>query len=127
MPGFYANLYKMLAEPVLQRPYANSGIFVTPINFRLLPESIMHAKPRFNIPVERLDPGQSVLTYVQADERISLPFSDENLQASAALWDADMVTEWFGIDNTKVFFYVPQVAAYQGRIDVSMADYDPGA
>jgi len=36
-----------------------------------------------------------------------------------------MVRKWFGIDQTKVFFYVPQIAAYQGRIDVTMEDHDP--
>ena len=47
MPGFYKDLYKMMAEPVLKKPYTNSGIFVTPIDFRLLPNTYLHDKPRF--------------------------------------------------------------------------------
>jgi hypothetical protein len=126
MPGFYENLYKLFAEPVLQKPYQNSGIFITPIDFRLLPGTFLAEKPRFNIPVERLDPTWSVLTYVLDDERVSLPYSTETLQQTAALWDEEMVRRWFGIDNTKVFFYVPQVAAYQGVIEVTSEDYEAG-
>ncbi|MCP4288543.1 MAG: hypothetical protein GY792_29660, partial [Gammaproteobacteria bacterium] len=56
MPGFYEKLYNMMAKAVLQKPYANSGVFITPIDFRLLPGSYLHDKPRFRIPVERIDP-----------------------------------------------------------------------
>jgi hypothetical protein len=58
--------------------------------------------------------GRTVLV----EERISRPYTPENLKATAELWDEDRVRKWFGIDNTKVFFYVQQVAAYQGVIDV---------
>lgn len=124
IPGFYRSVYQLIAAPVLNQPYTNSGIFITPIDFRLLPGTHLHDKPRFVIPIERIDPARSVLTYVLDEERINLSFSEANLGETAALWDDEMVRAWFGIDRTKVFFYVPQVAAYQGRIDVTAADFE---
>ncbi len=124
MPGFYKKLYNMMAEPVLQKPYANSGIFITPIDFRLLPNTYLYDKPRFRIPVEHIDPKMTVISYVIDDERISLPFMAENRQKVADLWDEAKVKRWFAVDNSKVFFYVPQVAAYQGRIDITQDDYE---
>ncbi len=124
MPGFYEKLYDMMAKSVLQKPYANSGVFITPIDFRLLPGSYLHDKPRFRIPGERIDPELTVLSYVIDDERLSLPFTAENRQNVATLWDAEMVNRWFAVDNSKIFFYVPQAAAYQGRIDVTEDDYE---
>lgn len=124
MPNFYLNLYNAIAKPVLLREYENSGVFITPIDFRRLPGTYLHESARFVIPIDRLDPTFTVLTYVIKDERITLPFSAGNLEETAGLWDEVMVRKWFGIDQTKVFFYVPQVAAYQGRIPVSAADYE---
>ncbi len=124
MPGFYKELYAMMAEPVLKKPYVNSGIFITPIDFRLLPGTFLHAKPRFRIPIERIDPQMTVITYAIDDERVILPFNAENCQNVVELWDADMVKCWFAVDKTKVFFYVPQAAAYQGRIDVTRDDFE---
>lgn len=124
VPGFYENLYKMMAEPVLQKPYPNSGIFITPIDFRLLPGTYLHDKPRFRIPIERIDPEMTVITYVSDEERIVLPFTVENLENIAGVWDAEKVTRWFAIDKTKVFFYVPQVAAYQGNIEITEDDFE---
>lgn len=113
MPGFYENLYAGIAQPVLQKPYSNSGIFVTPIDFQKLPASFMKDKTRIQIPVSRLDPEYSVLTYILDGERISLPLTAKNLQHTADLWDADMVNTWFAVDQTKIFYYVPQIAVYQ--------------
>ena len=124
MSGFYKNLYEMMAEPVLQVPYSNSGIFITPIDFRLLPDTFLHPKPRFMIPIERIDPEKTVLSYVIDDERVSLPFTAENRQKVANIWNAGMVMQWFAVDNTKVFFYVPQVAVYQGHIEVTLDDFE---
>jgi len=124
MPGFYENLYKMMAEPVLKKPYSNSGIFITPIDFRLLPGTYLHDKPRFRIPVKRLDPEMTVITYILDDERIVLPFAAEHLENIASTWDEKMVRRWFAVDQTKVFFYVPQVAAYQGKIEIQKDDFE---
>jgi hypothetical protein len=126
-PGFYENLYKMMAEPVLQKPYVNSGIFITPIDFRLLPGTYLHNKPRFNIPIGRIDQEWAVMTYVINDKRICLPFGADALEEVAELWEEKMVREWFGVDNTKMFFYVPQVAAYQPFVSIEEGDYEPGS
>ena len=75
-------------------------------------------------PIDRLESAQTMLTYVYEDERVSMPFTPKNLQATAELWTEDMVRKWFGIDNSKVFFYVPQVAAYQGVVEVHKSDVD---
>lgn len=124
-PGFFERLYEMVAAPVLDRPYDNSGVFLTPIDFRLLPGTFLHDKPRFAVPVEQLDPAWTAVTYVLDDERVSLPLSEATMQAMAELWDESMVRSWFGRDQTKVFFYVPQVAAYQpGGIPVRAADLE---
>ena len=123
MSGFFENLYDMVAADVLQKPYMNAGVFVSPINFRRLPESIMHSKTRVKIPVSRIDPEYACITYVLEGERTSLPFTAENLERTAEIWTADMVTEWFARDSSKIFFYVPQIAVYQhGGIPVEEAD-----
>ena len=124
MLGFYKNLYNQIARPVLLRPYPNSGIFVTPIDFRALPGTYLYEKPRFTIPYDRLDPSWVVVTYVLDDERLSFPFDPETMALAAAVWDDAMVRNWFAKDPTKMFFYVPQAAVYQGRIEVSIDDYD---
>ena len=113
MPGFYKNLYDQIAQPILQKPYRHSGIFVTPINFQKLPSSLMYNKTRLRIPIERLDPAYCVITYVLNNERVSLGLTLENLEKTANIWDADMVQTWFAKDRTKMFYYVPQVAIYQ--------------
>lgn len=124
MPGFYEQLYRMIAEPILQKPYLYSGIFVTPIDFRLLPGSYLEAKARFRFPINRIDSDLAVITYVLDDQRVTLPFSQDNLAKTAELWDGEMITKWFGVDKTKVFFYVPQVAVYQPSIQVEEADFE---
>jgi hypothetical protein len=86
----------------------------------------LHDKPRFNLPVARIDPAWAILTYVMDEVRVSLPFGAEALQKTADLWDEAMIRAWFGKDNTKVFLYVPQVGVYQGRIEVKMEDYEAG-
>lgn len=125
MPGFYEKLYDMMAQPILGMPYENSGVFVTPIDFRLVPGTYLHDKPRFRLPVDRFDPRRSVLTYVLDEQRTAVPLSSEHLALTAEIWNADLVRQWFARDTTKVFFYVPQVAAYQGRVEVEPGDYEP--
>ena len=58
MPGFFENLYEMIAKSVLQKPYLNAGIFVSPIDFRLMPGSILYEKTRIKIPISRIEPEQ---------------------------------------------------------------------
>jgi hypothetical protein len=127
MPGYFEKLYDLIAADVLGRPYENAGVFVSPIDFHLLPESVMHDKTRVRVPVERIDPEFACITYVREGERVSLPFTAEHLQRTAEIWTADQVTEWFGKDPTKVFFFLPQVAVYQpAGIEVQAADIEPG-
>ncbi len=124
MPDFYENLYYLIAQPILLSPYSNSGIFVTPIDFRKLPGTELQLSPRFKIPLDRLDPQWTVVTYVLFDERISMPFDLDVMKEVSRTWKEDLVRKWFGIDRTKLFFYVPQVAAYQGKIEVYEADFE---
>lgn len=113
MPGFYRNLYEAIAQPIIKKPYSNSGIFVTTIDFQKLPDSFMNNKTRIKIPIAQLDPAYCVLTYVINEERVSLELTQENLEKAADLWTAEMVQEWFAKDHTKIFYFVPQVAVYQ--------------
>jgi hypothetical protein len=125
LPGVFEWIYREFAEPILQKPYINSGVFLSPINFRLMPGSLMYESPRFVIPVERIDPEWSCLTYVIDDQRISLHLTAENLQRTADLWTYDLVERWFAVDKTKVFFYVPQVVSYQPEgIPVQPGEYE---
>jgi hypothetical protein len=118
-------LYASIAEPVIKKPYHNSGIFVTPIDFQKLPASMMNNKSRFKIPIARLDPDYCVLTYVIQDERVSLPLMPANLEKTAEIWTADMVQTWFAKDLSKMFYYVPQIAVYQPQgIAVKREDVD---
>ena len=113
MPGFYQNLYEGIAQPVIKKPYSNSGIFVTTIDFQKMPDSFMNNKTRIKIPITQLDPAYCVLTYVLNEERVSLQLTPENLEEAAEIWTDDMVRTWFAKDQTKIFFYVPQIAVYQ--------------
>lgn len=124
-PGFFKWLYGEFAAPVLKKPYDNSGIFLSPIDFRRMPASFMQAKPRFNVPLERIDPKWAVLTYVVEEQRHSYALSPETLSKTAELWDEEMVARWFGVDSHRLFFYVPQVVTYQpGGIQVMKGDFD---
>lgn len=123
-PGFFEFLYRSLAEPLLGRPYERSGVFLTPIDFRLLPGSLLHARPRIRIPVARIDASAAIVTWVLDGERVTRPFGPESLEEAAVLWDAELVTEWFGSDRTRLFFFVPQVVTYQPRVSTEPADVE---
>jgi hypothetical protein len=123
-PGFFEHVYRLVAEPVLQRPYERSGIFLTPIDFRLLPGSLLELRPRLAVPVDRIDPTRAVVTWELDGERVSRPFGPAALEEAAATWDDALVTEWFGRDRTRLFFHVPQVAAYQSRVELEPGDLE---
>ena len=119
LPGFYQAIYEAIGKPVLKRPYTNSGVFLTPIDFRLMPGSPLSRHTRITIPLEAVDPDYSTLTYVLNDERAVLPLSAENLEQAALLWPEQRVREWFGKNPNMIFFYVPQVAVYrEGGISI---------
>ena len=121
IPGFFEALYERVARPVLGLPYENSGIFLTPIDFRALPGTLLHDRDRLAVPVDRIDASRAVLTW-DLGERVALPFGPAALGEAAALWDEELVRAWFARDPTRLFFHVPQVATYQGRV---AADPDP--
>jgi hypothetical protein len=112
-PGVFKMLYGLFAQPVLQKPYCNSGVFVSPIDFRQMPESFMYQKPRVVLPLERFDKEWSALSYEYEGQRLSLPLTRQNLEKTAELWTPELVQRWFAVDNRAVFFYVPQVVTYQ--------------
>ncbi len=129
MPGFFENLYQMIGQEVLNRPYRNAGVFVSPIDFKLMPNGSPMAKyTRVRIPIERIKPDDAVLTYVLDDKRVNLPLNTKNLQHCAEIWTAEMVQEWFGRDQSKIFYYVPQIAVYQeGGIPIQASDIEYGS
>ena len=112
-PDFFEKLYGKFAKPVIQKPYLNSGVFLTPIDFKLLPDSIVSNKGRLEIPIAKIDPEWAVITYVYNDKRVSLTFSKENLENSSKLWNKQLVERWFGVNKERLFFYVPQIVTYQ--------------
>jgi hypothetical protein len=113
VPGHYEALYRAWAEPVLLRPYQNSGVFLTPIDFRRVPGTILTDRPRVSVPVDAVDPEWAVLTYEWRGERVSRRLSREALADAAALWGVEDIRRWFGRDPQRLFFYVPQVVTYQ--------------
>lgn len=125
MPGFFEQLYTDIAAPVVGKPYMNSGVFVSPIDFQLMPGSLLFNRTRVKIPVSRLDPAFSALTYVIDEQRVSLSLTTDHLATTADLWTGEMVSRWFAVDNSKIFYYVPQIMTYQpGGLSVYAADIE---
>lgn len=112
-PGHYEALYRAWAEPLLLRPYSNSGVFLTPIDFRQVPGTILSDRPRLSIPLDSVDPEWTVLTYEWRGERVSRRLSREALADAAARWRVEDIQRWFGRDRRRLFFHVPQVVTYQ--------------
>lgn len=126
LPGFFEWVYEMMAKPIIQKPYSNSGIFLSPIDFRKMPDSMLFTKERFCIPISAVDPEWSCLSYELEDERIRLPLTLETLEQSSQIWTKPMVDRWFGVDPHRLFYYVPQVVTYQpGGIPVTRKYYQP--
>jgi hypothetical protein len=54
-----------------------------------------------------------------------LKLGQEVLLRAAEVWTGDLVRAWFAKDETRVFYFVPQVAAYQPvGIPITAADFD---
>ena len=118
-PGLYREFYALHFEAVLRRPYRNSGVFLTPIDFRRLPDLPLARTARVALPVSAIDQGSAVLTYEREGRRVTLLFTPESLTEAAQLWTDAAVREWFGRDPSRLFFFVPQVAVYpEGAIPV---------
>jgi hypothetical protein len=118
---FFEAIYEGFAKPIIQKPYENSGIFLTPIDFHKLPNTFLYDKTRLAIPMERINAEYSAISYEYKGQRILQAFDKKNLEDVAELWQEDLVREWFGKDSSRVFLYVPQMVTYQ-RIAVSEAD-----
>jgi hypothetical protein len=76
------------------------------------------------VPVGRIDRTAAVVTWELDAGRVSRPFGPAALEEAAALWDAELVTEWFGRDRTRLFFHAPQVATYQPRVATTPSDVE---
>lgn len=111
--SLYRNLYAALMEPVLKRPFTNSGVFLSPVDFRAIPGHKMARLGRIAVPVGAIEPAEAAISWVQDEQRVVLPFSPQALQEAAAIWPAEMVEAWFGKNPNMLFFYVPQVATFQ--------------
>lgn len=125
-PGMFEQLYERFAEQVIGRPYENSGVFVTPIDFRRMPGSALESVERFAIPVGSLDPGWTALMYELEGRRRSLPFTRDHLEETSELWTADLIATWFARDPSRAFYHVPQVMCYQpGGIAIDPSHHQP--
>lgn len=126
LPGFFEWVYELMAKPIIQKPYQNSGIFLSPIDFRKLPDSLLSKKGRFSIPLDEVNPEWSSLSYELDGERVRLPLAKEMLEQTSQIWNKSMVEDWFGVDPNRLFYYVPQVVTYQpGGIPVKHKHYQP--
>jgi len=112
-PGFYQQVFEDFARPVLNVPYTNSGVFLTPIDFRSMPTARLRDRPRFAIPLDAVDLTTTTVTYVLDGRRVVRALSRDALEETAAIWSEERVRTWFAKDSSMMFFYVPQVAAYQ--------------
>lgn len=126
VPGHFARLYHDWARPVLHRPYdGRTGVFLTPIDFRQIPESWLRRRSRVVVPLQRLDIGDAVLTYDEDGQRVSLALNRDALIQARELWPVSRVVAQFGVDHQRLFFLVPQVVTYQSKpIPVHANDID---
>lgn len=119
LPGVFESLYTLFAEPILKKPYTNSGIFLTPIDFHQMTDLPIATCTRLSIPTSAIDADSASLTYELGGQRVVLAFDTQALREVQTQWTEDMVRAWFGRDNSRMFFYVPQVVTYQDRIPIS--------
>lgn len=92
LPGFFEDLYRQWAEPVLRVSYpGRSGIFLTPTYFRLIHGSQLSNRARVVVPLDRIDATWSRLTYAGDHPRTSVRISADTLADAARGWLADDV------------------------------------
>ncbi len=73
-PTFYQEIYARWAEPILRRPYRNSGIFLTPIDFRRLPDLRRATMARIAVPLDAITASHAALTYERdSEQQVILP------------------------------------------------------
>lgn len=117
-PNLFESLYTLFAKPILIDPYRNSGIFLTPIDFRAMPDQPLSNCRRIAVPVTAMDLTMATITYEWAAKRVVLALSPTSLAQVRDLWTDDLVQDWFGRDQHRLFFFVPQVVTYQGNIPI---------
>lgn len=110
--GIFPSLYGLLAEPVLGSEFRNSGVFLTPIDFRLLSDMTLALAPRVALPLSSVPLEHSALTYELGGHRQVFPVTAASLARTAETWTENWVREWFGRDRSMMFDYVPQGAVY---------------
>jgi hypothetical protein len=115
---YMRRLFAPYVKERLGRKMPNSGLFLTPIDFDLIPGSRLERRARVAVPFEVIDPDLAGLTWVEQEERVIRPFGPEALEEAAEKWPAASVREWFAKNPRMMFFYVPQVMTVQGRIAV---------
>lgn len=117
--------YQELCWPLLRRPYVNSGVFFTNVDLYRLSGRLRLDKPRIAVPLDRLDPEWSVITYEHGGHRTYHSATGDNLRAAANLWTRSMIEKWLGADDAGWFRYVPQIITFQpGGIPVTPADIE---
>lgn len=125
-PGVFEEIYDELARPALGTDYTHSGIFLTPIDFRAMPDLPLATVPRFRIAVTRLEPETSALSFVLDERRHSLRLTADNLEWAASIWSGERVREWFGKRPDRMFWFVPQIACYpDAPLTVSREEFEP--
>ncbi|MHB8757552.1 MAG: hypothetical protein ACYC6V_06025 [Bacillota bacterium] len=118
-PGFYELLYEGFARPIVGRPYSNSGVFLTPIDFRRMiglsaEADRMATLPRLAVPLAAIDLATAAAGYVDLDDQPHpYPLNEDTLRQLAAEWPAERIASLYGRDRSKMFYHVPQVAVYQ--------------
>ena len=117
-PDLFKSLYTLFAEPILKEPYRNSGIFLTPIDFRKMPDQPLSGFRRIVVPTTALDATMTTITYEWMAKRVVMAFSQTSLEQVRDLWTDDLVRSWFGRDRYRLFFSVPQVVSYQGNVPI---------
>ncbi len=114
-PDRFSELWRDLAEPLLGREYRNSGIYFTTIDFWKHPFHRANSgtgRVRVAVPIGRLDPATTVLTYVRDGCRIHEHPTAGALERAARFWTAERIQASLGIDRRGWFFPVPQLIAF---------------
>ena len=118
-PDVFRILFKEFASRVLPpSAFRHTGIFLTPIDFRLLPKHPLAGALRIGVPIEAIDGTQATVTWAGPWPRVSLPFGRSALERARGAWTPPLIREWYGKDPTMNFFQVPQVVTYQESVSV---------
>jgi hypothetical protein len=93
-PDAFEQEYEELAGSLPGAEHENGGVCFTTVDFQCLPGTALAHVARIAVPVNRLDPDLSVLTYVWAGVRHYHPVGHEALRRTAELWTAPHLRRW---------------------------------